>query len=81
VTRVLERGDLLLYSAFLPALLASIGLGLAAVGPLHGQRAWHFGPVTAIAVRADDYVQGLARLGIVQLPGYEVPPTKEMRQQ
>jgi len=34
---------------------------------------WQVATMTAVRSGADDYVQGLARLGIAKLPGHEVP--------
>jgi hypothetical protein len=72
MTRVLQRDELLLYCAFLPALLTLIGLGFTAAVQWHDQTVWHFAPTSVTTVGADDYVEGLARLGIIRLPGYEL---------
>jgi hypothetical protein len=67
-----QHDDWLLYVAVLPALLTLVAFGATAAF------AWHFQAVvkTTTERATDDYVQGLARLGIVKLPGYEPPPSR-----
>jgi hypothetical protein len=65
-----KHDDWPLYVAVLPALLTLVAFGATAAF------AWHVETVvnTATATATDDYVQGLAKLGIAKLPGYEPPP-------
>lgn len=63
------------YVALLPAVLASAAIGITAAIALGTGSSWHQGPADAAGVKAtpatDDYVEGLARLGIAKLPSYE----------
>ena len=66
--------DWIVYAALLPALLTVTGIGVTAALAWHNQALWHAATLSAIQGDADDYIQGLARRGIVKLPGYEPPP-------
>jgi hypothetical protein len=63
------------YVAFLPAVLASAAIGITAAFALGTVGSWHQSPADAAGVKAtteaDDYVEGLARMGIAHLPRYE----------
>jgi hypothetical protein len=63
------------YVALLPAVLASAAIGITAAIALGTASSWHQRPADGAGVKAalatDDYVEGLARLGIANLPGYE----------
>ncbi len=67
------RPPKLVYAAFLSALFILAGIGVIAARAWNGETLW---PAAVSAIRdsnrgADpDYVQGLAKLGIVKLPGY-----------
>jgi hypothetical protein len=65
-----KHDDWLPYVALLPALLTLLAFGATAAFAWHVQAVVH----TATASATDDYVQGLAKLGIAKLPGYEPPP-------
>jgi hypothetical protein len=70
--------DWLVYAALLPALLTLWAIGVTAAMAWHNQAIWHAAAtVSVIRGDADDYVQGLAKLGIAKLPGYEPPPAGE----
>ncbi len=75
ITDQIRRLDCV-YAALLPALLTLGGIGITAAIAWHNQALWT--AATRSAMRsdsdADDYVRGLAKLGIVKLPGYEPPP-------
>jgi hypothetical protein len=64
-----------IYLAFLPAILASAAIGITAAIALGTASPWHRSPADAAdveaAVAADDYVEGLARLGIASIPRHE----------
>jgi hypothetical protein len=66
----------IVHAALLPALLTLAGIGATTAIAWHNQTLWD--PATLSAIRidsdGDDYVQGLAKLGIVQLPGYHPHP-------
>jgi hypothetical protein len=68
--------DWLVYAAFLPGLLTVSAIGVTAVA-WHSQALWHAATLSVVRVDTDDYVEGLARLGIVKLPGYEPLPSVE----
>jgi hypothetical protein len=72
MARLLQKDDWLVYAAFLPALLASGGIGATAAMAWHAQKAWHLPSENAACIQADadDYVRGLAKRGIATLPGY-----------
>jgi hypothetical protein len=57
----------------LPALLTLAGIGVTATIAWHNQAPWHTATVSAILHDGDDYVQGLAKLGIAKLPVYARP--------
>src|SRR5713101_6360329 len=56
------------------------GIGITAAIAWHNQALWT--AATRSAMRsdsdADNYVRGLAKLGIVKLPGYEPPPAVDL---
>jgi hypothetical protein len=66
----------IVHAALLPALLTLAGIGATTAIAWHNQTLWD--PATLSTIRidsdGDDYVQGLAKLGIVQLPGYHPQP-------
>jgi hypothetical protein len=68
-------GDWPVYVALLPAVLASAAIGITAAIALGTANSWHRSPWDTADVKAapatDDYVAGLARLGIAKLPGPE----------
>jgi hypothetical protein len=68
--------DWMVNAALLPVLLTLAGIAVTTVITWPNQALWN--PATLGALRtdshADDYVQGLAERGIVQLPGYHRPP-------
>jgi hypothetical protein len=66
--------DWIVYAAFLPALLTVAGIGATAAIAWRNQALWNAVTLSAFRADTDDYVQGLARRGIVKLPGYEPPP-------
>ena len=65
------------YVALLPAILASAAITVAALsaGPSWSNR---ISPILdgmkAMRADSDGYVVGLAKLGIIKIPGYEPPP-------
>jgi len=69
--------DWIVYAALLPAVLALAGIGVTSAIAWHNQALWNVTALSAIRGDADDYVQGLAKRGIVKLPGYEPPPAVE----
>ena len=73
MARLLQKDEWVIYSAFLPALLTLVGIGASAAMAWHTQTPWHVSAVSEVCVGADDYVQGLAKRGIVKPPGYELP--------
>jgi hypothetical protein len=70
MTREQQFDDWLVYAAFLPAVLALTSVVVTAAIAWHNQSLWKLATTTAIRSGADDYVEGLARLGIAKLPGY-----------
>jgi hypothetical protein len=68
--------DWIVRAALLPAVLTLAGIGVTTAIAWHNQTLRD--PATPSAIHADsdadDYVQGLAKLGIVQMPGYHPPP-------
>jgi hypothetical protein len=65
-----------LYVALLPAALASAAIGITAVIALGTASSWHqrMTPDAAgvkAAPEVDDYVEGLAKLGIARIPHYD----------
>ena len=75
---LLQKDEWVIYSAFLPALFTLVGIGASAAIALHAQTPWHVPAVSAVCASADDYVQGLAKRGIVKIPGYEFTPFEEL---
>jgi hypothetical protein len=73
MTREQRLDDWLIYAAFLPALLALTSIAVTAAIAWHNQSLWQVATATAVRSGADDYVAGLARLGIAKLPGYDLP--------
>jgi len=63
------------YVALLPAIIASGAIAITAAIALGTASAWHPGTPQVGDLKAtpaaDDYVEGLARLGIATLPSYE----------
>ena len=78
MTKLLKHDEWLVYAAFLPVLLTLTGIGVTTVIASHNQALWHVAGAGAIPGGDDDYVQGLARLGIAKLPGYELPSAVEL---
>ena len=72
--------DWIVYAALLPALLTLGGIGITAAIAWHNQALWTAATRSAMYSDgdADDYVRGLAKLGIVKLPGYEPPPAVDL---
>ena len=62
--------DWVIYTAFLPALLTLTGITVTVAIAWHNHSLWQVATTTAVRSGADDYVQGLARLGIAKLPGH-----------
>jgi hypothetical protein len=75
MARLLQKDEWVVYAAFLPALLASGGIGVVAA------MSWprHLPIERAVCAEAknDHYVQGLAKRGIAKVPGYG-PPSDEV---
>ena len=69
-----KYNDWLIYAAFLPAVLTLVGIGVTTAIAWRSHALWNAATLSAIQGDADDYIQGLARRGIVKLPGYEPPP-------
>ena len=78
MARLPQKDEWVIYSAFLPALLTLVGIGASAAMAWHAQTPWHIPAVSEVCAGADDYVQGLAKRGIVKLPGYGFPPFEEL---
>jgi hypothetical protein len=76
--RLLRKDEWVVYAALLPALLTLAGIGGAVVMAWHAERPWHVAAASAVCVPSDGYVQGLAKRGIANLPGYEVSPADEL---
>jgi hypothetical protein len=70
MTPLIGYGDWLVYVA----LLTLAGLGVAASVAWHNQVLWTATAPSPIPGGADDYVQGLAKRGIIESPGHEPPP-------
>ena len=66
------KDDWPVYIAFLPAVLACAALGITAALALGTAGSWHQSLSEAAGVKhtpgADDYVAGLAKLGIAKIP-------------
>jgi hypothetical protein len=64
------------YVALLPAVLASTAIGITVAMTLGTAHSWHPGGANSAGMKimpgGDDYVEGLAKLGIAKLPNY--PP-------
>jgi hypothetical protein len=69
-----RHGDWLIYVALVPAVLTLAGLGVTAAVAWHNQTLWTAAAPSAVPSDSDDYVQGLAKRGIMELPGYETSP-------
>jgi hypothetical protein len=78
MARSLQKDEWIVYAAFLPALLILGAVGATAAVAWHAGVPWHTPAVREVCTGTDDYVQGLAKRGIVNLPGYDVPPAKEL---
>jgi hypothetical protein len=78
MARRLQKDERIIYAAFLPALFTLLGIGVSAAMAWLAQMPWHIPAVSAVCASADDYVQGLAKRGIVKMPGYEFPPFEEL---
>jgi hypothetical protein len=71
MARLLQQGEWIMYVAFLPGLLASGGIGTAAVMAWHAKAHLHVPTERAVVcAEADDYVKELAKRGIAEMPGY-----------
>jgi len=77
MARLLQKDEWVVYAAFLPALLTSGGIGATAAMMWYAQTPWHVPPEHAVCAAGDDYVQGLAKRGIVKVPD-DVPPADEL---
>ena len=69
-----KSADWIVYVALLPALLVLAGIGVTAAMGWDTQALRNTAILSAMPDNADHYVEGLAKLGIVELPGYERPP-------
>src|SRR5215471_20068970 len=69
-----KSADWIVYVALLPALLVLAGIGVTAAMGWDTQALRNTATLSAMPGNADHYVEGLAKLGIVKLPGYERPP-------
>src|SRR5262252_3527201 len=69
-----KSADWIVYVALLPALLVLAGIGVTAAMGWDTQALRNTAALSAMPGNADHYVEGLAKLGIVELPGYERPP-------
>ena len=78
MARLLQKDEWVIYAAFLPGLFTLLGIGISAAMAWLAQTPWHIPAVIAVCASADDYVQGLAKRGIVKMPGYEFPPFEEL---
>src|SRR5207248_2843766 len=74
----IRYGDWIIYVALLPALFTLAGLAVTAAIAWHNQSLWNANALSAIPGDADDYVQGLAKRGIIELPGYEPPSAVDL---
>jgi len=72
MTREQKFDDWLIYAAFLPVLLALTSIAVTAAVAWHNHALWQVGATPASYAGADDYVQGLARLGIARVPRQEL---------
>ena len=68
--------DWLVYLALLPAVLASIAIGITVAMTLGTASSWHHPTSQAAGMKVtppetDDYVGGLAKIGIAKIPGYD----------
>jgi hypothetical protein len=68
--RLSQIDEWLICAAFLAALLVLTSIGLTASIAWHNQSFWQVATSTPSYSRADDYVEGLARLGIAKLPSH-----------
>jgi hypothetical protein len=67
--------DCPIYAAFLPGILTLAGIGITALtDSWFDGTFWNATGTNAIGGDVDDYVQGLARRGITNLPGSELQP-------
>ncbi len=78
MTQLLQKDEWVIYSAFLPALFTLAGIGASAAMAWHAQKPWHIPAISKVCAGADDYVEGLAKRGIVKPLGYEFPPFEEL---
>jgi len=69
----IKSADWIIYVAVLPALLSLVCIGVTAAMGWDTQALRNTAPPSAIPVDDDHYAEGLAKLGIVQLPGHERP--------
>src|SRR5262249_52706883 len=69
-----KSADWIVYVALLPALLVLASIGVTAAMGWDTQALRNTATLSAMPGNADHYVEGLAKLGIVELPGYERPP-------
>jgi hypothetical protein len=70
-----KSADWIVYVALLPALLVLAGIGVTAAMGWDTQALRNTATLSAMPGNADHYVEGLAKLGIVQLPVHERPAT------
>src|SRR5262249_17907828 len=69
-----KSADWIGYVALLPALLVLAGIGVTAAMGWDTQARRNTATLSPMPGNADHYVEGLAKLGIAELPGYERPP-------
>jgi len=69
--RLLQNDEWIIYAAFLPGLLASGGIGAAALAAWHAKTPLHVTTErAAVCAEGDGYVKELAKRGIVKIPAY-----------
>jgi len=78
MVRLLQKDEWVIYAAFLPTLLTLVAIGSTAATAWRAQTPWHVPAVSAVCAEPDGYVEGLAKRGIVKLPGYEDAPADEL---
>src|SRR5215471_20378914 len=69
-----KSADGIVYVALLPALLVLASIGVTAAMGWDTQALRNTATLSTMPGNADHYVEGLAKLGIVELPGYGRPP-------
>ena len=69
--------DWVVWIALLPGVLTLSALGISLAMAWHNHAGWHAVIVSTIPEDGNGYVQGLAKLGIANLPGHQPPPAGE----